>query len=175
MPKPLKRVASAIKEAKWVGSIGSATFGAGVGAITFFGYTTAAAFNGLWTGSAAVLTNSAGVIIGTSFLPVIGAGVVVAGGAAVAGCGVYALFRGVWGRSRKLYAKQGLPLQSSDLVSPYWSCYFSSVVIIGIRDTGKTELKNYFRSHKAIQLSWTRGVEIHLAEFAGRKAGRVRY
>src|SRR5262249_16529467 len=64
-------------------------------------------------------------------------------------------------------------LQGSDLYNPYWSCYFSSVVIIGVKDTGKTELKNYFRSLKATKLSQTDSIEIHLVEFEGSPVGET--
>ena len=163
MPKSLKRIENAIKRSALAGKIAFSVAGAGGTTVGLAGGGLAA-FQGLLAAAGTATVAEAVAAVGLT--AVVGAGAVFAGGAMLVGVGGYALYRGIRGRSRKAHSQKGKgkPLSGRDLSNPYWSCYFSSVAIIGVRGTGKTELKNYFRSYQPPDPKSTRGVEIHLVE-----------
>jgi hypothetical protein len=130
MPTVFQRAQSATKQVKkWVIGGGSAV-GTGLGLSA-----TAAGVSAMLPAAAGT-----GLVVGAA----VAAPVLVAGGLLFAGgAAVYGAYRALWPRDREKYHDKAVELK--DLEDEYWSCHIIRVGVVGVKRSGKTEIKTRLR------------------------------
>jgi hypothetical protein len=146
MPTPIERVGTAIKQFGPGAAIGGAAFTTGVGL-----QTTAAGLSVILPAAGPAL-----IPLATFAAPVlVVGGVLLAGGAILAGA-----YKALRPKSRE--KADDMKMELKELDNKYWSCHIHRVGVIGIKRSGKTEIKTKLRHFLKTGERDTKNIETHI-------------